>query len=222
MSASIPTWVCGAGIIVTLFSSAAVVLGVPSRFLVWSAVGHCGLILTGVGLARSAAAPAGVEAALLYVVNLAIAQLLAWASWRLMRGSSKSPDFGPARGMGRRMPGVASAFTIGAAALAGLPPCAGFFARVMLFAAGFKAGGALGFGAVIACSIQSLAWLAVALYAASAVWLGAPPTRPVRPVSRSRLVGFALLAALTAVLGLIPGPAVQAGERLAYLLGARS
>lgn len=221
LSASLSSWICTGGIVVTLFAAAAVVLGVPARFLVWSVVGHCGLILAGIGLASKAKAAAGVDAAVLYAVNIAFAQLLAWIAWRSMRGTAKSWDFSPARGMGKRTPVLAWAFTVGLFGLAGLPPSPGFFARIMLFGAGFQAAGPSGYAAVIACSLQSLAWLAVALYAAAALWLGPPPTRPVRPSPQSVVIALTALALVVVLLGLIPAPLLQAGAWLASSVGMR-
>ena len=214
--------ICTAGIIIALFGAAAVILGVPARFLMWSVVGHCGLLLAGLGLAGKAKVAAGAEAATLYAASLLVAQSLAWLSWRQMRGAAKASDFSPERGMGRRMPAPAWAFTIGAVGVAGLPPSPGFFARVMLFAAGIQAGGLAGYGAAIACSLQSVAWLAVGLYAVTTVWLGAPPTRPLKPLARAAAVEFAALAVVLVFLGLIPSPLLQLGSWLAYLLGARA
>ena len=95
------------------------------RLLAYSSVSQLAFIAIGIGLAT----PLGFVAALLHIMNHALMKgtlFLAVMSVRLQTGVSEVPALA---GLGRRMPITAAAFTIGAIAMVGVPPTAGFFSK---------------------------------------------------------------------------------------------
>ncbi len=95
------------------------------RLLAYSSVSQLAFIAIGIGLAT----PLGYVAALLHIMNHALMKgtlFLAVMVVRMQTGVSEVPALA---GLGRRLPITAAAFTIGAIAMVGVPPTAGFFSK---------------------------------------------------------------------------------------------
>ena len=95
------------------------------RLLAYSSIGQLAFIAIGIGLAT----PLGFVAALLHIMNHALMKgtlFLAVMAVRLQTGVSEVPALA---GLGRRLPVTAAAFTVGAIAMVGVPPTAGFFSK---------------------------------------------------------------------------------------------
>ena len=95
------------------------------RLLAYSSVSQLAFIAIGIGLAT----PLGYVAALLHIMNHALMKgtlFLAVMAVRLQTGVSEVPALA---GLGRRLPITAAAFTVGAIAMVGVPPTAGFFSK---------------------------------------------------------------------------------------------
>ncbi len=95
------------------------------RMLAYSSVSQLAFIAIGIGLAT----PLGYVAALLHIMNHALMKgtlFLAVMAVRLQTGVSEVPALA---GLGRRLPITAAAFTVGAIAMVGVPPTAGFFSK---------------------------------------------------------------------------------------------
>ena len=95
------------------------------RLLAYSSVSQLAFIAIGIGLAT----PLGFTAALLHIMNHAVMKgtlFLAVMAVRLQTGVTEVPALA---GLGRRLPVTAAAFTVGAIAMVGVPPTAGFFSK---------------------------------------------------------------------------------------------
>ena len=95
------------------------------RLLAYSSISQMGFIAIGIGLAT----PMGYVAALLHIMNHALMKgtlFLAVMAVRLQTDVSEVPALA---GLGRRLPITAAAFTVGAIAMVGVPPTAGFFSK---------------------------------------------------------------------------------------------
>ena len=95
------------------------------RLLAYSSISQLAFIAIGIGLAT----PLGFVAALLHIMNHALMKgtlFLAVMAVRLQTGVSEVPRL---TGLGRRLPITAAAFTVGAIAMVGVPPTAGFFSK---------------------------------------------------------------------------------------------
>jgi NADH-quinone oxidoreductase subunit N len=107
------------------------------RMLAYSSIAHAGFILIGV----TAADQAGIRAALFYLV--AYAAMIAGAFGVVMLVSGHGEErtaLVSYRGLYRRSPLLAGLMTIFLLSMAGIPPAAGFIAKVGVFSAAISAG----------------------------------------------------------------------------------
>ena len=102
------------------------------RLLAYSSVAHLGYIL----VALSSGNSAGRDAAIYYAVTLAIMNLGTFAVIvALTRRDQDRENLTDYRGLGRRYPVLGIGMGICLLALAGLPPTAGFMAKLFAFGA---------------------------------------------------------------------------------------
>jgi NADH-quinone oxidoreductase subunit N len=107
------------------------------RMLAYSSIAHAGFILTGI----TAANADGISAAMFYLV--AYATMIVGAFGVVMLVSIRGEDrtgLTAYAGLARRSPAVAGLLTLFLLSLAGLPPTAGFIAKVGVFGAAVRAG----------------------------------------------------------------------------------
>ena len=107
------------------------------RMLAYSSVAHAGFILVGV----TAATQQGISASLFYLLAYAFMILGAFGVVMLVssRGEERT-SLASYAGLARRRPLLAGLLTIFLLSLAGIPPTAGFIAKVGVFAAATQAG----------------------------------------------------------------------------------
>ncbi len=125
------------------------------RLLAYSSVSQLAFIAIGIGLAT----PLGYVAALLHIMNHALMKgtlFLAVMAVRLQTGVSEVPALA---GLGRRLPITAAAFTVGAIAMVGVPPTAGFFSKWYLSIAAVEQDLWVILAVVLVSSLLSAAYL---------------------------------------------------------------
>ena len=105
------------------------------RLLAYSSIANAGYILIGI----AAISLTGVSSAILYLIAYLVTNLAAFGivatSWRVI-GSDNISDYA---GLSRRSPWLALALLVAFLSLAGMPPFAGFVAKVFVFAAAIDA-----------------------------------------------------------------------------------
>jgi NADH-quinone oxidoreductase subunit N len=192
------------------------------RLLAYSTIAQAGTMLIGL----AALTRAGAAAVLYYIVAYLFANLGAFAAVAFVRNRTGHVDLDGLRGLVYRSPGLAIALAVCLLSLLGMPPLAGFAAKLGVFAAAVGAGDAYRAGAS--------AWLGYLLYGLAAVGLlntlfGAyyylrvmrvmvmerPEDEAPLAVPRSATVYVALLALGTLIPGLAWGPVADAGIRAA-------
>src|SRR5215213_5600091 len=117
------------------------------RMLAYSSIAHTGYIL--VGLAAYGAAPqgsvaeqAGLQAVLFYSVGYSFMNLGAFACVAaLQRRPGVTSQIATFSGLGRRAPGLALLLTLFLLSLVGIPPFAGFWAKVYVIVPALQVGG---------------------------------------------------------------------------------
>jgi len=118
------------------------------RMLAYSSIAHAGYLLVGVLSAASAPArQAGIAAVLFYLAAYAVTVIGAFAVVTALERASPSPDVEQAdawdlsrfAGLSRSRPGLAFAMSIFLLSLAGVPPTAGFVAKLSIFQAAVSA-----------------------------------------------------------------------------------
>jgi NADH-quinone oxidoreductase subunit N len=168
------------------------------RMLAYSSIAHAGFILVGV-----AAGTEGIEGAMFYLVAYAAMILGAFGVVMLVsvRGEGHL-SLGSYAGLARRSPMLAAGLALFLLSLAGIPPTAGFIAKVAVFTAAVQAGyWPLVLIGVIASVIAAFFYIRVIVL----MYMQDPAEAP--EIERSPLAGTAVAipAALTLILGVAPG-----------------
>jgi NADH-quinone oxidoreductase subunit N len=106
------------------------------RLMAYSSIGHVGYALIGL----AAATPNGIRGVLVYMAIYLFMNLGTWAVILCMRQKGQMLEsISDLSGLGRTQPGLALALGIFMFALAGIPPTAGFFAKLYIFLAAIDA-----------------------------------------------------------------------------------
>ena len=130
--------------VVVFLSVASMVLGAVAaiaqnnikRLMAYSSIGHVGYALIGL----AAASPSGIRGLLVYMAIYLFMNLGTWAVILCMRHKGQMLEsISDLSGLGRTQPGLALALGIFMFALAGIPPTAGFFAKLYIFIAAIEA-----------------------------------------------------------------------------------
>ena len=126
-----------AGVSIVFGSVVAIAQTNVKRMLAYSSVAHAGFILVGV----TAASQRGIEAAMFYLAAYAAMILGAFGIVELVsvRGEA-NVTLRSYTGLARRDPFLGAALALFLLSLAGIPPTAGFIAKVTVFAAAIQAG----------------------------------------------------------------------------------
>jgi NADH-quinone oxidoreductase subunit N len=172
------------------------------RMLAYSSIAHAGFILVGVAAANHE----GVMGAMFYLVAYAAMILGAFGVVLLVsRVGERRTSLRSYRGLGRRSPLLAGLLTIFLLSLAGLPPTAGFLAKVFVFQAAVNAGLEwLVIVAVIVSVIAAFFYLRVLVM----TYMQDPDAEDADERPRAELapgLAIGLAAAVTIVLGVLPG-----------------
>ena len=177
------------------------------RLLAYSSIAQSGYILLPFALAGMSA---GIDrqafaAAVFYILIYAIMNLGAFGVVVAMAREAPGSLISDFAGLGIRAAGMALAMTLFLVSLAGIPPTAGFFAKLAVFSTAINRGG-IGTWLAVAMVINSVISLVYYLSIARAMWFD-PVAEPVRPFRPSVLVGavVGLAAVAVLVLGILPG-----------------
>jgi NADH-quinone oxidoreductase subunit N len=169
------------------------------RMLAYSSIAHAGFVLTGL----TAADASGIRAAMFYLISYALMVLGAFGVVMLVsvRGEERT-TLSAYRGLARSNPLLAGLMSLFLLSLAGIPPAAGFVAKVGVFQAAIDAGHwPLVLIGVLASVVAAFFYLRLIV-----VMYMVPAEESAEP--RAPLLGRAAVAvpaALTLVLGVFPG-----------------
>lgn len=172
------------------------------RMLAYSSIGHAGYLLLGV----AAATAAGISSVMFYLLVYTVTNLAAFTVVILASRIAPDDRIEGYSGLHRRAPLLSFALAISLLSLAGLPPMAGFFAKLYLFAAAYQAG-------MVWLVVLGLLNSAVSLYYYAHVirqmYLVAPPDEePVRfPAAAFASLAVAVVAVFA--LGILSEPFVS-------------
>jgi len=170
------------------------------RALAYSTISQLGLMFLGAGSGAPAAAIGHL------VTHAFFKALLFLAAGSVIHALQGEQDLTRMGGLARRMRGTFLVFLAGAAALAGIPPLAGFFSKDEILAAAFRSEHAIVFGTLgLATSLLTAAY---AFRLVLLVFAGEPrmARRDVHESSPLLLVPMGLLAILSLAGGLLVAP----------------
>ena len=134
----------------TIGNIAAIMQKNLARMLAYSSIAHAGYIL--IGLAIFPYSPLGLQGSLYQILNHAVMKGAAFIAVTGIVTTLAVTNIDKLKGLGRRMPITSLGLVISLFALAGVPPLAGFWSKIMLF------GGALDAGS----TVWWAPWLAIA------------------------------------------------------------
>jgi NADH-quinone oxidoreductase subunit N len=192
------------------------------RMLAYSSIAHAGYLLVGVIAASDPVARAqGLSAVLVYLAAYAFTVVGAFAVLAVLERREPNPDSDPAgawdisrfAGLAARRPWLAFAMAIFMLSLAGVPPTAGFVAKLSVFQ---SAAAAKAWGLVIVGVLTSI--MGVFYYLRVVVAMYMRPAEVEEPASAPATiaVAIALAALVVVVLGFTPEP-LTAWARAAVL-----
>ena len=179
------------------------------RMLAYSSIAHAGFILT----ALVAASEVGTAAMLFYLAVYGAATIGAFGVVTLVRDAGgEATHLSKWAGLGRRSPMLAAAFALFLLAFAGIPLTSGFVGKLTVFTAAADGGAMpLVVVGVIASAIAAFFYVRVIV-----VMFFARPAEDGPSVAVPGLwttVGITLAAAVTLVLGILPGPLLDLAQQ---------
>jgi NADH-quinone oxidoreductase subunit N len=188
-----------AAVTVVVGSLLAIAQSDIKRMLAYSSIAHAGFIMTGL----TAAGQDGISAALFYLVAYAAMIVGAFAVVMLVseRGEERT-SLASYGGLARRSPLLAGLMTVFLLSMAGIPPAAGFIAKVQVFRAAISAcHWELALIGVLASVVAAFFYIRVLVL----MYMQEPEGEAHPDRSAAPVLGAAVAAALTLVLGVFPG-----------------
>jgi NADH-quinone oxidoreductase subunit N len=179
--------------------------------LAYSSIAHAGFILTGL----TAANQVGIRAAMFYLISYAAMTLGAFGVVMLVsaRGEEQT-SLAAYAGLGRRSPLLAGLMALFLLSLAGIPPTAGFMAKVGVFSAAIRAGHwSLALIGLLSSVVAAFFYLRVLVL----MYMQEPVGELDEDRSILPRVAIAFPAALTIVLGIFPGIALGVLDKASVL-----
>jgi len=187
------------------------------RMLAYSSIAHTGYILVGFAVYANDPSTEGLTAVLFYAVAYAFMNLGAFAVVAaLQKRPGVTSQLETFAGLGRREPLLGLLMTLFLLSLTGIPPTAGFFAKALVILAAVQAEAPLlGLAVVLNAIVAAFYYLRVVVY----MYMREPQGEPAA-VSHGALlrVGLAIAAAMTILIGLLPGPLIDAATNAARTL----
>jgi NADH-quinone oxidoreductase subunit N len=202
--AATPQWgaVLAALAVVTMTLGNTVALAQKNikRLLAYSSIAHAGYILMGV----VAATKLGITSVVFYLVAYLLTNLAAFAVVGIVGRTVGSDDISAYAGLSRRSSGLSLAMLVAFLSLAGVPPLAGFVAKIWVFAAAVDADLVwLAFIGVINAIIGVYYYLIVLKYVY--LYRSDDEDKPL-PISRPDRLALAMLTLGILLVGILFGP----------------
>ncbi|MGH2695893.1 MAG: NADH-quinone oxidoreductase subunit NuoN, partial [Actinomycetota bacterium] len=169
------------------------------RLLAYSSIAHAGFVLVGVAAANQE----GVSGSMFYLVAYAAMILGSFAVVIVVsRTGEGRTSLRTYRGLARRNPVLGALLALFLLSLAGIPPTAGFIAKVLVFEAAVRAGlEGLVVVAVLASVVAAFFYIRLIVLA----YMEDPEEAQRVPAEPAPGVALGVAAAITLVLGILPG-----------------
>jgi multicomponent Na+:H+ antiporter subunit D len=220
-------WAFRALVAVASLTMVAGVLGAVAQFHVrrvigWHIVSQIGYMVLGLALVGGASpgvARLALAATVFYLAHHILVKTNLFLIAGVIRAHTGSEELKGIGGLARTAPWLAALFLVPAGSLAGIPPLSGFWAKLAVLRAGLEAGEWLAVTAALGAGLLTLMSMVKIWH--EAFWKPAPEDA-VAPTDRPRLglriAPIAVLAGLTVILGLVPGPLFELAGRAADVL----
>ncbi len=193
----------------------AIVQNNVKRMLAYSSISHAGFILVGVEAAAHGAGDAdagpGMPAVVLYLVLYSVLVIGSFAVVTVVsRGSGGDTSIDSFKGLARRRPVLALAFTVFLLAQAGVPFTTGFIAKFAVIQAAVDVESyAIAIIAMVTAVVAAFLYLRIMI----AMWTADPADDVATlPIPFSTGVAISVAAAFTIVVGIVPGWLIDAAD----------
>jgi NADH-quinone oxidoreductase subunit N len=186
------------------------------RLFAYSSIAQAGYMLAPLAVAGESAAAArdALSSIVIYLLVYAAMNLGAFAVIVAVARKTRSGEISSYGGLLQYAPGLAALMTVFLFALAGIPPLGGWFAKFVIFKALVTPGTAAGYALAVVVAVNSVIALFYYARVAQQMWMEAVPdgdTTPVR-VPPSLATALTICAAVTLVLGIVPGAVAELGD----------
>jgi len=180
------------------------------RLLAFSTIAQVGYILFGLAIASLS----GLTASLFHILNHAIMKGLLFLCAGSFLHQTKTQDLRELVGIRQRMPLTSLFFTIGAIAIAAIPPLNGFWSEWMIVAAGIEAG-MLPFSALMI--VNMIFSVAYYLRIIHIIVLKNPKStsKKIAEAPLSMLIPTCILASFCIIVGIYPNPFIAVSSKAA-------
>jgi NADH-quinone oxidoreductase subunit N len=193
------------------------------RMLAYSSIAHTGYMLVGLA-AFAAGSLAGLTGLLYYGAAYAVMNLGAFAVVAaIQRRAGVTSNLETFAGLIRREPWLAGLMTLFLLSLVGIPPLAGFFAKVYVIRAAIEAGD-MGWTSLTVLAVITVLNAAAAAfyYLRVVVYMFMRESKSDEPApAHGRLTwgGLVVASVLTILIGLVPGPVIDIVTQAAHAIG---
>ncbi len=196
-------------------SSLAVVQNNVKRMLAYSSISHAGFILVGVEAAAHGAGDVdpgpGMPAVVLYLLLYSVLVIGSFAVVTVVaRGSGGDTSIDAFKGLARRRPALALAFTVFLLAQAGVPFTTGFIAKFGVIQAAVEVNSyAIAIIAMVTAVVAAFLYLRIMV----TMWAADPADDvDTLPIPFATGVAIVLAVAFTLVVGIVPGWLIDAAD----------
>ncbi len=185
------------------------------RMLGYSSIAQAGYFLIGVAAITADGGETGASAVLFFLAAYAFTNLGAFTAIIIISARTGSDTIADFAGMYRRAPLVALAMAVCMFSLTGIPPAAGFIAKIYIFNAAMEAGLEwLVVIAVLNTGISAFYYIGVV----RAMFLLPPASEDRLPAGRSLGLALAVTTVGVLVVGVLPQPLIEAARHAASAL----
>jgi NADH-quinone oxidoreductase subunit N len=183
------------------------------RLLGYSSVAQAGYLMVGLAVTHP---QLGTAAVTFFLLSYAATSLAAFAAIIALTDGLGTEEIGGLAGAAQRSPLLAFCLAVAMLSLTGIPPTAGFFAKLTVFGVAVQQGL---LWLVLVGVINSVVSAYYYIGIVKAMYVGAPQgeTAPL-PLPAALAVGLGFATALTLVLGLWPEPALSSAITAAHWL----
>lgn len=189
------------------------------RMLAYSAIGHTGFALLALPLAgtsRPEDQAFAVAALLIYLAAYLATSLVAFGVLTVVLDQGGGDSIEELRGLWKRNTPLALLLSISLLSLAGIPPLAGFWAKLLVFMAAFRADAIWLVAIALAMTVVALAYY---LRLVRAIWSGAATEQGPIVLKPGSAWTLGIATALMVLIGLVPAPLWDIFQRVTQVAG---
>jgi NADH-quinone oxidoreductase subunit N len=207
-----PEWIAVLGALSVVTMTLGNVVAIPQtnikRMLAYSSIAQAGYVLIGVVCVSAF----GVASTVFYLIMYTLTNICAFAVVILISNATGSDEIADFAGLSRRSPAMALVMLLALLSLGGIPPVAGFFGKLYIFAAAMEQG--LVWLVVIGV-LNAIISLYYYLIVARVMYLEEPPSEAPVPVPALSTIVLLVTGLGVALMGFVSAPFLYVATKAA-------